>query len=294
MIDIKICPVCGGENLQHLLSSKDNTVSQEVFELRQCQTCKLGITTPRPADQDLHQYYLSDDYISHSNKGTTLVDKAYLIARGFTLKWKLRIVHQGNTIPGKILDYGCGTGEFLSACRNAAWTTVGVEPSPAAREQAKKLTGSPVYESLPSVADENFSVITLWHVLEHVSDLDQTLSLLKSKLAENGTIFIAVPNHSSWDGQHYKEHWAGYDTPRHLWHFSRETMKALITKNGMKAVGTIPMKLDSFYISLLSEKYKNKRSSLTGMLRATFNGFKSNVKASKSGDYSSLIYIVRK
>ena len=294
MIDIKICPVCGGENLQRFLSSKDNTVSQQVFELRQCQTCKLGITTPRPADHDLHQYYLSDDYISHSNKGTTLVDKVYLIARSFTLKWKLRIIQQGNTTPGKILDYGCGTGEFLSACRNIAWSTVGVEPSLAAREQAKKTTGSPIYESLQTVTDDNFTVITLWHVLEHVSDLDQTLSLLKSKLAENGTIFTAVPNHSSWDGQHYKEHWAGYDTPRHLWHFSRETMKTLITKNGMKVMGTIPMKLDSFYISLLSEKYKNKGSSLTGMLKATLNGLKSNVKASKSGDYSSLIYIVKK
>jgi ubiquinone/menaquinone biosynthesis C-methylase UbiE len=294
MIDIKICPVCGGENLQRFLSSKDNTVSQQVFELRQCQTCKLGITTPRPADQDLHQYYLSDDYISHSNKGTTLVDKVYLIARSFTLKWKLRIIQQGNTTPGKILDYGCGTGDFLSACRSIAWTTAGVEPSQAAREQAKKITGSPIYESLSSVPDANFSVITLWHVLEHVSNLDETLSQLKNMLAENGTIFIAVPNHNSWDGEHYKEYWAGYDTPRHLWHFPRETMKTLITKNGMNLMGTIPMKLDSFYISLLSEKYKNNRSSLMGMLKATVNGFKSNVKASKSGNYSSLIYIVRK
>lgn len=294
MIDIKICPVCGGEDLQHLLSSKDNTVSQQVFELRQCQTCKLGITTPRPADEDLHQYYLSDDYISHSNKGKTLVDKVYLIARSFTLKWKLRIVQQGGTTPDKILDYGCGTGEFLSACKTAGWTTVGVEPSPAAREQAKTITASPVYESLQSVTDDNFTVITLWHVLEHVSNLDQTLSLLKSKLTENGTIFIAVPNHSSWDSQHYKEHWAGYDTPRHLWHFSRETMRTLITKNGMTVTGTIPMKLDSFYISLLSEKYKNSKSSVTGMLKATLNGLTSNVKASKSGDYSSLIYIVKK
>jgi 2-polyprenyl-3-methyl-5-hydroxy-6-metoxy-1,4-benzoquinol methylase len=294
MIDIKICPVCGGENLQHLLLSKDNTVSHKTFEVRQCQTCKLGITTPRPADKDLHQYYVSDDYISHSNKGKTLVDKVYLIARSFTLKWKLKIIQQTSTTPGKILDYGCGTGEFLSTCRNAGWTTVGVEPSSTAREQAKQLTNSSIYESLQSVTDYKFNVITLWHVLEHVGDLDQTLSLLKSKLDENGTIFIAVPNHSSWDGQHYKEHWAGYDTPRHLWHFSRETMKVLINKNGMKVTGTIPMKLDSFYISLLSEKYKNNKSSITGMLKATLNGLTSNVKAYKSGDYSSLIYIVRK
>jgi SAM-dependent methyltransferase len=294
MIDIRICPVCGSENLQHLLSSKDNTVSQKVFTLRQCQTCKLAITTPRPADEELHQYYISDEYISHSNKGKTLVDKVYLVARGFTLKWKLSIVQQGNSAPGKILDYGCGTGEFLSTCRNAGWDTTGVEPSTTAREQAKQLTRSSIHESLPSVPDDNFTVITLWHVLEHVSNLDETLSLLKSKLTENGTIFIAVPNHTSWDGQHYKEHWAGYDTPRHLWHFSRETMNVLITKNGMRVTGTIPMKLDSFYISLLSEKYKNNKSSITGMLKATLNGLTSNVKASKSGDYSSIIYIVRK
>jgi SAM-dependent methyltransferase len=256
----------------------------------------LAITTPRPADEQLGSYYLSLDYISHTNKAHGFIDKIYLLAREYTLKKKLTLISKNiqNNSKKALLDFGCGTGEFLTYCKSNGWKVSGVEPSTIARKKASEILQQPVNEDIANEAEVEFDVITLWHVLEHVSELDKTLQQLKQKLASDGTLFIAVPNHVSWDGDHYKEHWAGYDVPRHLWHFSRGNVKRLMEKNGLKVVDIKPMKLDSFYISLLSEKYKSGQSNLLGMIKAFFNGCISNIKGSSSGEYSSLIYIVKK
>jgi 2-polyprenyl-3-methyl-5-hydroxy-6-metoxy-1,4-benzoquinol methylase len=253
------------------------------------------ITSPRPAETDLGKYYLSEDYISHNNEAKSLIDKIYLQARNYTLAWKRKLIiaHTKRT-ENKLLDYGCGTGAFIQATTKDNWQSFGVEPSQEARNQATRLTQSPIHKSLEELKNHSFDAITLWHVLEHVPDLNELLQKLKSVLADNGTMFIAVPNHSSWDGKNYKEHWAGYDVPRHLWHFSHQTMKRLVENNGLKLQQIIPMKLDSFYISLLSEKYKKGKTTIPGMINAFINGLKSNILAKRNGQYSSLIYIVRK
>lgn len=295
MIHVTSCPICGNNTFQDIFSCKDYTVSHESFKLIKCQQCHFLITSPRPDDNVLGKYYLSEDYISHTNEAKSIIDKVYLVARNYTLAWKRKLIlTYTNQVQSKLLDYGCGTGAFIQATAQDGWKAFGIEPSNEARAEAKKVTQSKVYQSLTEIDNHTFDAITLWHVLEHVSDLNNLLQKLKSILSENGTMFIAVPNHSSWDGEKYKEHWAGYDVPRHLWHFSHETMKKLVENNGLRLEEVIPMKLDSFYISLLSEKYRKGNTTITGMLKAFMNGLKSNILAKRNGQYSSLIYIVKK
>ena len=288
------CPICTERAFSPYISCKDYTVSQETFALQKCDTCGFVLTNPRPEESQISKYYQSEAYISHSDTSKGLIDKLYRIARSFTLKWKFDLV-QKNTLtkPSSILDYGCGTGSFLDLCKQSGLQIAGVEPAESARSIAKKLTGTEVAADIQKVKG-TFDAITLWHVLEHVIHLNETVNHLKNRLNQNGTIFIAVPNLQSWDARHYSEHWAAFDVPRHLWHFSRETMESLLTKHGLKIEGIIPMPLDAYYVSLLSEKYKSGRQGISSMLKALLRGRRSNDEGNKTREYSSLIYIVRK
>jgi 2-polyprenyl-3-methyl-5-hydroxy-6-metoxy-1,4-benzoquinol methylase len=293
MQEIKVCPVCEGLQLKKYLSCKDYTVSYETFQLTKCETCNLIITNPRPDDSKLGKYYISEDYISHTSSAKSLIDRIYLIARKFTLDRKLRLISRYNK-PGKLLDYGCGTGEFINHCKSNSWVITGVEPSSVAREKATSLTLTKIKTSLQELGEECFDVITLWHVLEHIPNFEETLKTISKQLNDGGTLFIAVPNYQSLDAEIYKNIWAGYDVPRHLWHFAPSTIKKLLSNNSLTLKEIVPMKLDSFYVSLLSEKYKRSKQSLPGMINAFVNGLRSNLKAKKTGNYSSLIYIIQK
>lgn len=293
MQEIKSCPVCEGSELSQHLSCKDYTVSHETFNLLKCKDCELLITSPRPETDKLGEYYKSEDYISHTSNANSLIDKVYLIARKYTLNKKLKLISRYYK-PGKLLDYGCGTGEFINHCKSNGWDITGVEPSDTARAKATALTQTAIKTTADELGNWKFDVISLWHVLEHIPALDETITNLLEHLNSNGTLFIAVPNYKSYDAQHYKNIWAGYDVPRHLWHFSPETLKKLLSKRSLTLKEIVPMKLDSFYVSMLSEKYKNNKQSVSGMINAFINGLRSNTKATKTGNYSSLIYIIQK
>jgi 2-polyprenyl-3-methyl-5-hydroxy-6-metoxy-1,4-benzoquinol methylase len=291
MKHINICPICGGTEFTNLEEVKDYTASNETFNIILCQSCGLAITSPRPEDKDLGKYYQSEEYISHSGKSSGIIEKLYLIARTFTLKWKTALLKQ-HAKGNRLLDYGCGTGEFLSYTSTKGFDVAGIEPSDRARLKANQLTGSKVYSDLNSLPG-TFDVITLWHVLEHVSDPSEVISSLRSKLNKQGVLIVAVPNINAWESTHYKAYWAAYDTPRHLWHFNRKSLSLLVKRSSMKVIEIKPMKLDSYYVSMLSEKYQNgKRNTVTGMINAFIIGLKSNLKAKSTGEYSSLIYII--
>lgn len=299
MIEINTCPICAGTSFSKLLTCQDHSISRENFSIIRCTNCELLITSPRPTTDQLHKYYESPAYTSHVGAAKTLFDRLYQTARNFTLRWKLSLIEQySQTIESKsLLDVGCGTGEFLKTAKHHGWHTTGMEPSEPARQQAHPSVTKDIRPSLNDIVNERkqFATITLWHVLEHVEDPTYTLQELKQLLLHNGTIFIAVPNHSSLDAKYYNHSWAGYDVPRHLWHFNKKSMTCLLDKNNLKLHTIIPMRLDAFYVSLLSEKYKNKGSlTITAVVKAFFTALKSNFQASDTHEYSSLIYVIKK
>jgi 2-polyprenyl-3-methyl-5-hydroxy-6-metoxy-1,4-benzoquinol methylase len=236
-------------------------------------------------------YYESTNYISHNNASKGLLEQAYRVARTFTLRWKYNIVRKyGKHNTRTILDFGCGTGAFLTHCRNKGLEVAGVEPAYAARQSAKELVAAPIAADIAEIQG-TFDAITLWHVLEHVYDLNNTLEALKQRLNADGTMFVAVPNLESHDAQLYGEHWAAFDVPRHLWHFSQQTMARLLRNHNLKIHTILPMPIDAFYVSLLSEKYRNGEKGVPNMVNAFRQGMRSNRIAKKTGEYSSLIYI---
>ena len=289
---IETCPLCQGKILKEFLTCRDYTVSGELFHVEQCQNCKFTFTNPRPTQETAGTFYLSSQYISHAIKSNGLMDRIYLIIRTFTMRWKFGLIK--SSLKGKsLLDFGCGTGTFASYCKSKGVEVYGIEPSLEARTKA--IENFEAFEKLGHLPEKKYSVITLWHVLEHVYDLNETLQKLKNLLEETGTIFIAVPNYESYDARQYLENWAAYDLPRHVWHFSEQTMKRVLVKNGLRLVNKIPMKLDSFYVSLLSEKnIAGGKLSIFNSFKALMNGFASNWKAKQSINYSSIIYQVQK
>jgi 2-polyprenyl-3-methyl-5-hydroxy-6-metoxy-1,4-benzoquinol methylase len=293
MTELIECPICKGQTLQDVADCIDYTVSHETFHVKRCANCELAITTPRPELNELSNYYKSEEYISHSGKTSGGIGGLYKIARTYALSWKKRIITKFNT-GNTALDFGCGTGDFLHTLQKQGWKVEGIEPSDLARIKAAELNKQLIHSDINEIENKTFDVITAWHVIEHVPDLRATILKLKSLLKKNGTIFIAVPNYQSHDSSVYKNFWAGYDVPRHLWHFSKKSMTLLLQSHGFQLQEIIPMKLDSYYISLLSEKYKNQnRLTLTGLVKAFSNGFISNLKAGNQTNHSSLIYIAK-
>lgn len=286
------CPLCNSVSISNFLICKDHLVSGESFAVNYCKNCTLQFTNPRPDNTILNNYYQSKNYISHTNKGNNLVNFIYKLARKFTLKRKLKLVNH-YAIHGRILDVGCGTGDFLHTCKNNRWIITGVEPDLKARQMAEDVTRNSIYDALDKVTSKDkFDAITLWHVLEHLPDLHSTMISLKSLLKSKGKLFIALPNVESYDARKYKESWAAYDVPRHFYHFNRKSFDFLVKEHDLQIEDILPMKLDAFYIAILSEKYKNNKSNL---IKSIMTGLKSNRYARKHNDnYSSLIYILKK
>lgn len=279
------CPICQGTIFTTLQACKDYTSSGELFPVKQCIGCSFVFTSPRPTESGAGHYYKSSHYISHQTAAKSVFDRIYLLVRSFTLRWKYSLIRPYAV--GTLLDVGCGTGSFLKYCQQKGIPVVGVEPSDA----RNSIAGITTYKSLIEAPKDKYAVITLWHVLEHIYSLNETIQQLLTILADNGTIFIAVPNRLSKDAKVYGKEWAAWDVPRHIWHFSEENMKSLLHQNGLRVQETIPMKLDAFYVTLLSEQYLSSgKTTITGVLRAAYNAFASNLSARRTGQYSSLIY----
>lgn len=268
---------------------KDFSVSGEIFQLREDHNFKYLYTHPKPVDAVLPSYYQSADYISHTDSSRTVIEKIYQVVRKIALQNKLQLMSKFQPSQGALLDIGAGTGDFLAAAIVKGWAITGVEPDSSARQVALS-KGISLLSDQHSLVANSFDVITMWHVLEHVSDLDQQIEILKKVLKPGGTLLIAVPNYKSFDAQVYGKYWAAYDVPRHLWHFSQQSIGIIFGSKDLQVVDTIPMKYDSFYVSMLSEKY---RSGKINYVKAFYNGFISNWKARRTGEYSSLIYIIK-
>lgn len=293
MKKLNSCLICNEQNFSKVHTCKDYSTSKETFTIVSCDKCNFTFTNPRPEDENLGAYYISDKYLSHSNAVKTLFEKLYQIVRKYAIGQKLKLVKQFS-LRKTHLDIGCGTGEFLNACKLDGFKTTGIEPSEIARKQAADHYNLNISKNtdLNQFDTNSFETITMWHVLEHVPNLNETIEKIEKILDSNGSLIVAVPNLKSWDAQYYKQYWAAWDVPIHLWHFSKESIEALFKKWNFKLVKTKPMLFDSFYVSVLSEEYKTGQKNL---LKGFFMGLTSNVIALFGNNgYSSTIYVFQK
>lgn len=295
LITYHACPCCSSSNIKEVLKAKDYTVSHEAFVILECADCRLRFTQNVPDIHAIGPYYRSTNYISHSDTKEGVVNKLYHKVRQRTLKSKHALVQKVTGLQtGKLLDLGAGTGAFLDHMHQSQWQVTGLEPDADARAKAKELYGLDLQsaDQLYNLPPASFDAITMWHVLEHVHDLHAYIEQLHKLLKQNGKLIIAVPNYTSYDAQLYKQYWAAYDVPRHLYHFAPSSIKKLVSLHGMRVTEIYPMWFDSYYISMLSEQYKNGKGNL---IKAFFAGAVSNAKTLANKEAcSSLVYIISK
>ncbi|MCG2610405.1 class I SAM-dependent methyltransferase [Flavobacterium sp. SM15] len=268
---------------------QDYSVSGEHFDLLLDKELQLLKTHPQPSLEKLPSYYESEDYISHTDAKRSLFEKIYHFIKRKAIRDKVKLITKLQPQKGTLLDIGAGTGDFLSEAKNQSWSITGIEPSSKAKAIAVS-KGVHFADALEALENHSFDVITMWHVLEHVPDLEKQIKELKRLLKPMGTIIIAVPNYKSFDAQHYGKFWAAYDVPRHLWHFSKTSIEKLFARENMQLVKILPMVFDSFYVSLLSEKYK---TGTMNFVQGFWTGLRSNLKAKQNREFSSHIYVIK-
>lgn len=276
------------------MTVKDHSVSKEAFVIWQCADCSLRFTQDVPDEDSIGRYYQSNDYISHSNTSKGLLNGLYQKVRRHTLTQKAALIIRHTKERGRMLDVGAGIGAFLSVMKEKGWNATGIEPDEGARKKAKELFDLSLEEPsiLFDLPPRQFDAITLWHVLEHVHQLHDYVEQLKNLLSQNGKLFVAVPNYTSTDAAAYRNYWAAYDVPRHLYHFTPNSIFVLMERHGLKINAKKPMWYDAFYISLLSSKYHRGRVS---WVQAGLNGLRSNIRALfNAGKCSSIVYIIEK
>ena len=288
---IESCPICDTSQSENYLIITDHSFSQESFALVKCQKCSFIYTNPRPIEEESWKYYDSASYISHSNNTTSFKDLIYKAVRKYTLTQKTKLILKYKKQP-IVLDYGCGSGHFLKHLIKQNIEAYGIEPAKEKSIDVHSSFNTKVYTSIKEFPKQvKPDIITAWHVIEHVHNLKETLNTLQKRLSENGYLIIALPNNQSLDATYYKEFWAGYDVPRHLYHFDKQSVKTLAKQLRMKVIKIYPMTFDAYYVSMLSEQYQRNKNSF---FRGLKMGYQSNKSAKKTGEYSSLIYVLKK
>ena len=295
ILNIHICPLCGGQQLEHALTCTDHYASGEQFEVIRCVHCGFLMTQGVPVEAEIGKYYETPDYISHSDTQQGLMNRVYHWVRQYMLSRKAALVKRVSGLSeGSLLDYGTGTGYFANTMVCQGWKVKAIEKSPQARAFAKKQFGLNVEaeHSLKDYPSMSLDVVTLWHVMEHLEHLNEMWETLHRILKDKGVLIVAVPNPESYDARKYKEWWAAYDVPRHLWHFSPLVMQRFGEKHGFVLEKEHPMPFDAFYVSMLTEKYKgNGLSFVKGLWTGALAWFSALGNKERS---SSLIYVFRK
>lgn len=290
-----VCPLCKESDIRKRFTCKDHFATGEGFDICECPSCGFVFTQGIPDEKEIGRYYESQEYISHSNTKKGIFNKIYHVVRSIMLRRKTDLIEKLTLLKnGNILDYGAGTGYFAHAMAKKGWEVTAIEKSPQARELAKTRFGLEIFseEHLSEIGDKEFDVVTLWHVMEHIQELDRFWDELYRIIDDTGIAVIALPNCKSYDAKIYKENWAAYDVPRHLWHFTPDTLMRWGEKHGFILERQITMPFDGFYISMLSERY---RGSMLASMRGLWNGLKGWCATSTRREASSsIIYVFRK
>jgi 2-polyprenyl-3-methyl-5-hydroxy-6-metoxy-1,4-benzoquinol methylase len=290
------CPICKTPLLDKpYITARDHLVSGKIFHIVQCSGCGFLLTNPRPGPGNAQKYYNSEAYISHTEKRQSIQDFLYHLVKGIMLKRKLRLLKKHTDGNQKdLLDYGCGTGSFLKAAAESGFIVTGFEPNPKAKQivNGRGLQVYDNYEKLFKNNSEKYYVITLWHVLEHIHDFPGILHKFYTLLKSGGLLVIAVPISDSGDALHYQEQWAAYDLPRHLYHFTNDTLIRACNSAGFQVIDKKPLPFDSYYVSLLSEKHVQSKFPF---IKALVQGSISNIKAVfKQTSWSSEVFVFKK
>ena len=264
--------------------TKDYLVTGESFKVYLDQNNIIGKTHPIPQKEEMDKYYESEEYYPHSLNKKSLLAFLYTITRKHMhlkrLTW-IRGYIKKNT---SILDYGCGSGDFVKYLRSKSIDAYGYEPNYNFCEH-DFLTNQEGWKN------KKYEVIVLWHVLEHIHNPFDLIQSLKKRLNKKGKILIAIPNFKSFDSKYYGKYWAGYDTPRHLWHFSRKGLGLMAKENNFKVLKVKSLHLDSIYVSCLSEKYKRSPFPL---LIGIVIGCISILKSFFTKESSSFLFVLKK
>ncbi|MEO9952235.1 class I SAM-dependent methyltransferase [Nonlabens sp.] len=268
------------------LELKDYFLTQEKFELYLDPETELIKTIPQPKELDL--YYESEDYLSHDDTQKSFFAFCYNFAKSFNLKSKTSLI--GRFIKnGNVLDIGAGVGDLVNALQKNGITATGFEPSAKARKIAEE-KGIVLKPNLESFKENSFDLISMYHVLEHVTDVEKQKQEILGLLKSNGILILALPNYKSYDARFYGKYWAGYDVPRHLFHFNKKAVKSLFDKE-FEIVKMKPMWFDSFYVSILSSRYQK---SFSPFLKGIIIGLLSNFVALFNKEPSSITYVLKK
>jgi 2-polyprenyl-3-methyl-5-hydroxy-6-metoxy-1,4-benzoquinol methylase len=290
MVTVDTCPICGNSEFKEVFKAPFFRGKEELFSIKECKTCAFWVTSPRPLSEHLGAYYEQESYASHSDDAKGFFDRLYKVIRTYALNAKSNLVKSLVGKGASVLDYGAGGGAFVQQLRKKGFKAEGMEPSGVARKNALEVHGLTLFT--PEALDPStmqYNAITLWHVLEHLPELNERLQDFHKSLVSKGVLVIAVPNHESLDAKYYGAHWAAMDVPLHLWHFKKQNIRMLAEKHGFTVEAIHNMPFDSFYVSMLSEKVRGTNN----LLRALMKGLQSNVVAGRD-NASSLIYVLRK
>lgn len=292
MNKIEECPSCQSVSFNPVFTAADHVVSGDLFDIIECDNCHIRLTNPIPDEKEILPYYDSDDYVSHSETTRGAINKLYAVVRRVMLIRKRKVIQSlGPGRSGKLLEIGCGAGAFLNEMHRSGWEVLGIEPNRRARDTVMRKYSLAVRspEEWFTQPESSYDVIALWHVLEHLHSLDGYLRRIRTCLEDNGVLIVAVPNYRSFDGEYYQSRWAAYDLPRHLYHFTYESMTVLLKRYGLTITTIKRLPFDAFYASMLSEKHSEGF-----VARGLWIGLRSYLQA--LGDTkrsSSIIYVVR-
>ena len=264
------------------IETKDYLISNERFVIKEVRSGLLK-TTPNISDSEIYKYYSSGDYLSH-NRSVSFLSLIYTFASKYMLKRKADLISKYINTGDCFLDFGCGIGDLVLKMKSRGFVSCGVENNLNAYNACLKKNIS-VFKDLISLKSK-FNLISCWHSLEHLSDLTTTLSMFNKLINKNGYLIVAVPNHESFDSKYYGKFWAGYDVPRHRFHFNKDALIRIVEDSNFEMIDSSPMFLDAFYISILSEKYKkNFFSFFKGVLIGTVSTFSYLITKNASSHY---------
>lgn len=219
------CSICGATEATPCFSARDY-LTGETFQIVQCQTCMMHFVSPQPALEEMSRYY-PPVYYGDRRSFFEVV----------TCWIRMRHVQraQGHHKTGTLLDVGCGKGGMLQMLQKKGWRVLGTEFGTHPAQTTGDGDAVDIrYGALEAcqLPGDSFDVVTLWHVLEHLTNPRETLREIRRLLKKEGKIILAVPNFGSLQAQWAGRHWLHLDVPRHVWHFTQVHLTSLLEQEG--------------------------------------------------------------